>query len=569
MTRRPPRTLRSRAALHRRRLLVLAGLGLTGYGLMLGRAFQLQAVDAEWLARRAARQHESTLQLGPLRGDVRDRRGLLLASSAQVASVTASPRRIEDLLATTRKLARALGLSNREVKARLDPNRSFAWIKRWVTPEEAERVDALAIPGINLHPERKRFYPSRELAASYLGFAGRDGEGLSGVELAFDGALRGSQAKIRAVRDARGNKLLDVAAERRGRAGATLVLALDARLQLFAEQALARAIERTGARSATLVALDPRHGDVLAIAQVPGFDPNQFWKADPAAYRTRALLDPFEPGSTFKPFAIAVALERGAVEPDDRFDCENGTWRVSDRRIHDWKPYGVLSVHDIVRLSSNIGAAKVAERVGSRNLVEGLRGFGFGERTGSDFPGEARGILHDLDETQVVERANLAFGQGVSVTALQLATAGAVLANGGLSVQPRIALRLEDHGKVEPFPEVRGERVISERTANTVLAMMRDVVASGTGRNAALPRHAVAGKTGTAQKVVNGRYSDQLFVASFLGILPADAPRLVIVVVLDEPRRGSHTGGAAAAPVFREVANFAVEQLGITRGGEV
>ncbi len=568
MTRRPPRTLRSRAALHRRRLLVLAGLGLTGYGLLLARAVQLQAVDAEWLAQRAARQHESTLQLGPLRGDVRDRRGLLLASSAAVASVTASPRRIEDRRAATRKLARALGLSARKVKARLDPNRSFAWVKRWVTPEEAGRVRALAIPGINLHPERKRLYPSRDLAASYLGFAGRDGEGLSGVELAFDGALRGSQAEIRAVRDARGVKLLDVAAERRGRAGATLVLALDARLQLFAEQALARAIERTGARSGTLVALDPRHGDVLAIAQVPGFDPNQFWKADPAAYRTHALVDPFEPGSTFKPFAIAVAIERGAVKPDDRFDCENGTWRVSDRLIHDWKPYGVLTVHDIVRLSSNIGAAKVAARLGSRDLVKGLRGFGFGERTGSDFPGEARGILHDLDESQVVERANLAFGQGVSVTALQLAAAGAVLANGGRSVQPRIALRLEDHGKVEPFPEVRGERVISERTANTVLAMMRDVVASGTGRRAALPRHAVAGKTGTAQKVVNGRYSDQLFVASFLGILPADAPRLVIVVVLDEPRRGSHTGGAAAAPVFREVADFAVEQLGITRGGE-
>ncbi len=568
MSRRRGRTARSRAAQHHRRLLVLVGLGLSGYALLLARAVQLQALDAEWLSQRAARQHNATMHLEPLRGEVLDRRGVLLASSAQVPSVTASPRRLENRDAAARKLARALGLQTRDVRARLDPKRSFAWIKRWVTPEEAERVRALGLPGVRLVPERKRFYPSRELAAAYLGFAGRDGDGLSGVELAFDSSLRGHPEDVAVLRDARGTKLPAVTAGREGRAGATLVLALDARLQHFAEAALARALERTGARRGTIVALDPRQGDLLTIAQVPGFDPNQFWTAQPTDYRSRGLVDAFEPGSTFKPFAVAVALELGVVSPDDLFDCEHGQWRVRDRRIRDWKPYGVLSVHDIVRLSSNIGMAKVAERAGARDLVVGLRAFGFGERTGSGFPGESAGVLHDLNDSNEVERANLAFGQGVSVTALQLASAATILANKGVKVKPRIALRLEQNGRVEAFAPQRGERVVSERTARAVLAMMRDVVRDGTGRGAALPHHTVAGKTGTAQKIVNGRYSMEHFVASFVGILPADDPRLVIVVVLDEPRRGTHTGGSAAAPTFRDVASFAVEQLQQMRGDE-
>ena len=561
MRRRSRKRARSRTAQHRRRLLVLAGIGLCGYGLLLARAVQLQALDADWLARRAARQHETTMHLGPLRGELRDRRGVLLASSAQVDSVAASPRRIEDRRVAARRLANALDLRTRDVYARLAPNRSFAWIKRWVTPEEARRARALGLSGVRLQPERKRFYPSRELAAAYLGFAGRDGDGLAGIELAYDSSLRGSQADLPVLRDARGQRLPHVASGPVRRTGATLVLALDARLQHHAEAALARALERTGARSGAIVALSPRNGDVLAIAQVPGFDPNHFWTASPRSYRSRGVVDAFEPGSTFKPFAVAVALEAGAVTPEDLFDCEDGSWRVRDRRIRDWKPYGVLSVHDIVRLSSNIGMAKIAERVGSRELVAGLRGFGFGQRTGSGFPGESAGVLHDLEERNEVERANLAFGQGISVTALQLAAAGATLANGGTRVQPRIALRLEHGGVRKPFATPSGARVISKRTADTVLGMMRAVVESGTGRAAALPRHSVAGKTGTAQKVVNGRYSQELFVASFLGIVPAVDPAIVIVVMLDEPRRGMHTGGAAAAPVFREVAGFAVEQL--------
>jgi cell division protein FtsI (penicillin-binding protein 3) len=474
---------------------------------------------------------------------------------------------VRDRDRVARRLATVIGTDPAELRAKLRPNRSFVWIQRWVTPEQAERVRKLDLEGVHLHTERKRFYPSRTLAASYLGFAGRDDVGLSGVELSFDSQLRGAGSNLRALRDARGRKLIDVAAQPQGRSGATVVLAIDARLQHFTESALARALARTGAQQGVVVALDPRRGDVLAIAQAPGFDPNSFWLAKPDAWRARAFVDGFEPGSTLKPFTVAVAIEAGRVRPDDRFDCENGSWQVLDRRIRDWQPHGVLSVHDIVRLSSNIGAAKVADRVGSRDLVEGLRGFGFGTSTGSGFPGEAAGIVHPLRETQAVERANLAFGQGLTVTALQLAAAGAILANGGERVRPRLALAYERDGQRLDLPSERGERVISRSTARTVLGMMRDVVATGTGHGAALPRHAAAGKTGTAQKVVNGRYSDDRFIASFLGIVPVANPRLVIVVVLDEPRRGTHTGGAAAAPVFREVAGFAVEQLGLPPEG--
>ena len=288
--RRRPR--RSRAALQRRRLLVLAGLCLAGYAGLAGRAFQLHAVDGEELSLRAARQHQSSLHLAPLRGELRDRSGVLLAGSASVSSIAASPRRIRDPDRVARRLARVLGADRAALRAKLRPSRGFVWIQRWVTPEQAERVRVLDLEGVHLHAERKRFYPSRTLAASYLGFAGRDGEGLSGIELAFDSTLRGTGSDLRALRDARGRKLIDVAARPQDRSGATVVLAIDAKLQHFTESALARALARTGARHGTVVVLDPQRGDVLAIAQAPGFDPNSFWLAKPDAWRARAR----EPG---------------------------------------------------------------------------------------------------------------------------------------------------------------------------------------------------------------------------------------------------------------------------------
>lgn len=539
-----------------RRLLILGGLVVSGLACLTLRATHLQALEGARLAEIARRQAETTFKLGSLRAEIRDRNGMVLAVSASVDSIAVSPPAITDRERTAELLGRVLRRPVADVRASLDRSRGFVWIKRWATPSEAERLRELDLPGVHLHPERRRFYPNGKLAAAYLGFADRDGRGLSGLELVFEGELRGTMAALPARRDASGNMLLALHSGTEARIGRPVTLSLDARLQHFAERALERALERSGAGRGTLVALDPRNGDLLAVAEVPGFDPNRFWLEDPARFRARAFVDTFEPGSTLKPFTIALALEAGLVEPSEKFDCEGGSWQVLDRRIRDFKPHGILTVHDILRLSSNIGAAKIANRLGSERLVAGLRRFGFGARTGSAFPGEAPGVLREVGEAQAVERANLAFGQGLSVTTLQLASAAAVLANGGRRITPRLALF--EGEAVEQL----GERVVSERTAATVMKMLRDAVARGTGRAAWLPNHEVAGKTGTAQKVVDGSYSRDRHVASFVGVVPALNPRLVVAVVLDEPRHG-YTGGAVAAPVFREVASFAVEQLAV------
>jgi cell division protein FtsI (penicillin-binding protein 3) len=560
MTRRGGATRESLAVGRSRRSVVLALFAMLGFGALGARAVQLQALDADWLAERARSQRSDTLALAALRGEIVDRNGVPLALSAWVSSVSASPKRIEDRLTASRALGRALGIPAQRIGAQLAPSRGFAWIARWVTPEQAAAVRELGLRGVQLQPERKRFYPNRRLAASYLGFAGRDGLGLSGIELAFDEQLRGATTELEVTRDARGNVLMSTGSQLRARRGARLVLTLDARLQRAAEAALADALERTGARHVSLVALDPRNGDVLALAEAPGFDPNRFWEAKPSVFRTRSFVDTFEPGSTLKPFTVALALEAGVVDAGDRFDCEDGAWQLHDRTIRDWEPHGVLSVHEIVVHSSNIGAAKVASRLGSRRLVEGLRRFGFGERSRSDFPGEAPGVVRMIREAQSVERANLAFGQGLTVTPLQLAAAGAVLANGGRRVTPRLALRVESAHEVIAFPSGIGEAVLSESVARRVLAMMLDAVATGTGTRARLPRTRVAGKTGTAQKVIDGRYSQERYVASFLGILPADDPKIVIAVIVDDPR-GAHTGGGVAAPIFRTVARSAARDL--------
>ncbi|MFQ5697849.1 MAG: peptidoglycan D,D-transpeptidase FtsI family protein [Myxococcota bacterium] len=544
----------------RRLLWIACAAGAIYLGLGL-RAVQLQELDAEFLAARARSQHRTTLRQSVLRGDITDRFQMPLAQSATVRSVAASPRLLRDPDRVGARLARALGVDRARVQSQLRRNRSFVWIRRWVSPEAADRVERLDLPGVQLLPERRRFYPNGELAARYLGFAGRDEVGLSGLELEFESLLRRSPQRLAVQRDERGRKLVAHPATLRSRSVPRLVLALDGQIQHVAERALDRALERTGAAHGTLIALDPRNGDVLALAERPAFDPNRFWEARPDQYRSGAFVDSFEPGSTLKPFGVAIALEAGVVRPESRFDCEHGRWRVGDRTIRDTRPHGILSVSDIVRLSSNIGAAKIGDRLGSLRLVEGLRRLGFGSRTGSGYPGEAAGHVRSLRESQVVQRANLAFGQGIRVTPLQLATAGAVLASGGRRVTPRLALRLIAGADSLEWPSGLGERILSRGTAEAVVEMMVDVVERGTGRRARIAGTRIAGKTGTAQKVVDGSYSHDHLVASFLGIAPAERPQFVIAVVIDEPR-GPKGGGAVAAPVFREVARFALDRYG-------
>jgi cell division protein FtsI (penicillin-binding protein 3) len=536
-----------------------------GYAGLLARAVQLQALDAGWLAQRAQAQHRSTLRLGGLRGEILDRHGEPLAMSTNVESVAASPHRISKPHTAAVRMARVLRVRHEELEERLRAGRSFVWVKRWVTPDEGERIRRLDLEGVDLAGERRRLYPNRDLAAAYLGFAGRDEVGLSGLEFAFDGALRGEPSAVPARRDVRGRKLVAWEGDPERPTGARLMLTLDAGLQHVAERALDRALVRTGAPRGILVALDPWSGDLRAVAERPGFDPNRFWRESPRRFRARAFTDPFEPGSTLKPFLFALALEAKTVPLDKPINCENGAWRVADRTIHDWRPHGMLRARDVLVYSSNIGAGKIGMSLGGARLISGLRRFGFGERSGSGFPGESPGVVHSLRANQTVELATLSFGQGISTTAIQLAAAGATLANGGFRVRPRMARRIESPMGRYEWPSGRGERILPEEVAREVLGLLREVVERGTGRQALVSGIPIAGKTGTAQKVVDGGYARDRFVASFLGFVPARSPRLVVVVVLDEPV-DPHTGGGAAAPVFRDVVRNAVGQLDLGAG---
>jgi cell division protein FtsI (penicillin-binding protein 3) len=547
------------------RIDAIAFIALFGFAALFARAIQLQTVDADWLSDRAGRQASTTVELEALRADLQDRRGNVLAVSATVDSVAAWPRRIADPRAAARALAGPLQLPARELEKRLGRGASFVWLQRWVSPDAAERVTRLNLAGVQLMPERRRFYPNGEMAGALLGFADRDGRGLSGIELAYDRELRGASAEVSARRDAHGNMLPTVASAPAARTGRAVRLAIDVRLQHFAESALAESLRKTGAQHATLVALDPNTGEILALAEAPGFDPNRFWLEDKSLYRARAFVDAFEPGSTLKPFSVALALDAGVVRPSDVFDCEHGRYKIGRRIIRDFHPHDLLTVGDVVRVSSNIGAAKISERLGARPLVDGLRRFGFGDVPGSGFPGEISGSVRELRERQAVERANLSFGQGITVTPVQLVAAMATFANGGRRVTPRLLAVPRSDGEaaaIEPGP-----RVISEQTARAMLAMLRSVVEDGTGTLAALPNVPVAGKTGTAQKVKEGTYSQKDYIASFVGIAPAVNPRFVIGVFVDEPQ-GLHTGGIVAAPVFREVAAYALDQLGAREPSE-
>ena len=561
MSNRRPATL---ASLRQRRLLCLAIAAIAGHAALAARAFQLGAFDAEALRDDAAEQHTIEVRVEGVRGKILDRRGEVLVTSVPVMSVAAWRHKVTDPRYTARVLGKVLHVPKERIAKKLHGQDAFIWLARWVSPEEAKRVRQLGLPGVELVPEHGRWYPNGTLAAALLGFSGHDDEGLSGLEQAYDSILHGREASVSMAVDGVRRPLPSPQNATTDASGDTLYLTLDSVLQRAAEQALAAGIERTGARAASLVALDPRDGEVLALAELPGFDPNRFWREDERLFRPRSLVHSFEPGSTLKPFVVAIALEAGAVRADEQFDCENGRFQVRSGTIRDMHPYGVLSVRDIVRVSSNIGATKIGARLGSRALVDGLSRFGFGTRTGSRFPGESPGVLRVPGRAaEELELANLSFGQGIGVTALQLATAGAALANGGFRVIPRLALRSESGEEVHWFGGNAGERAVGAETAKSVLDMMVEVVEHGTGTQARLPHHKVAGKTGTAQKVVDGRYAPGRYVVSFMGIVPADAPRLVVVVVLDEPGE-QHTGGSAAAPVFRDFAARAVGQLALS-----
>ncbi len=542
----------------------------TVFGLMflsvVGRAFYLQILQHENLVKKADKQHQHKVDLLPARGSILDRNGTTLAESIHMDSCYAEPRRINDVDGTAGVLAPILGVSKNELIAKLSVNKSFIWVERWLAPEVALRVKNMKLPGIGFAPESKRFYPNMEIAAHVVGFTGRDPNGLEGVELKYDSTILGSTGYMITERDALGRNIaVTNTVIKDSSPGKSVVLTLDKTIQFIAEKELAKAVKESKAKSGMALVMESDTGKVLALANYPTFNPNAFSRYSLAELRNHVVADSFEPGSTFKVFTIAAALDSGSIKATDTYNCENGTYRIADRTIHDDHPQSRLSVSEIIKYSSNIGAAKIAAKMGEETLSSYLRNFGFGGRTGIDLPGESPGNLKR--HWYGIDLATISFGQGVSLSTVQLTSALSAVANGGNLMKPYLVEQiLDDNGKVvQKFEPQILRRVISAETARKVTKMMETVTGSGgTGTKAALDGFRVAGKTGTAQKVdpVTRAYSPTKRIGSFAGFVPADKPKLTITVIIDEPQ-GVKYGGSVAAPAFREIAQNSLAYLKI------
>jgi cell division protein FtsI (penicillin-binding protein 3) len=544
---------------------------LTGAGLLLcflalaGRAAHLTVIDRRGFERGAA-QTDTVLRLAPARGTIVDKTGAELAVTVPAPSVYAVPREVADPNQAAKALARVLALSPVKLEAQLRRKTPFVFVKRLLSPEQAAAVSKLELAGVGLVEEPRRAYPQGALAGPLVGFSNIDGVGARGIEQMEDAWLSGKAQRVPVERDARGRLLAFADYDPRSSAGGDVALTLDAMLQSEAEAALHEVVKATGGRGGLVIVLDPATGDLLALAEAPGFDPNAFRTTPYGATRAHAFLDAADPGSTAKPFVVAAALERGVLAEHEIIDCENGSYRVPGKTLRDTHPHKLLDPSGILRVSSNIGAAKIAFRVGPERHYEHLRGLGFGRPTGSGFPDESAGLLRPWQDWRPVDHATIAFGQGMSVTPIQLANAFAVLANGGEWRAPRlVAARRRPDGLWEHLPASPPRRALRADVARTVLGMLETVVGpEGTGRRAGLRGIRVSGKTGTAQKVEpDGRYSQHRYQAWFAGAVPADSPRFVIVAMVDEPRGFVHTGGATAAPLFARVAAAALARDGI------
>jgi len=530
------------------------------YVALASRAFQLQVVSGETLGKLADRQHKKSLTLYPERRFIFDRNGQKLAATIMADSVYVDPSSVEDRRNVSSKLSSILGVKRQKIAGELSNQGSFRWVARQISPVRAERIRTLKLKGVHLVQEPRRFYPHREMACHLLGFAGLDSAGLDGLESKYDEYLKGVPKKVVWGRDARGHKiyLSDDSGSAVDDKSCSLFLTIDSKIQYIVESQLREAIERTGAKGGTVIVMDPRTGEVLAMANGPLFNPNAFSIYPANARRNRAVTDCFDPGSVFKPFVAAAAFEEGLVTETDMFDCENGSYTVGNRVIHDAQneKFQELSLPDIIKHSSNIGSIKIAERLGKEKLYHYITMFGFGSKTGVDLPGESIGILRDSKDWSDVDFATIAFGQGVSVTAIQLVTAMSAIANDGVMMKPHVVRCMVDKNGsvVKEFDPVAVRRVISPETSRRITHILTDVVEGGTGGNARIVNLSVAGKTGTSQKFDFdlGCYSAKKVEASFIGFFPAEDPQMVILVMLDEPEI-HRWGGAAAAPVFKNV----------------
>lgn len=563
----PHETARAQRVVSQRARAILILFGLC-FALLIYRVVTLMVLPDPQLDRSIARQYEGTVTLHPVRGPILDRNGRELAVSMTLDSIFADPALVEDPAGAAAVLAPVLDLSEQELLQKLRLERRFVWLQRQVDPATSEAVQDLGLRGVRATPEAQRHYPNGELAGQLIGFVGVDGNGLEGLEARYDEILMGEKETYAVLRDGRRRNITpDGVLVKRSTEGHSIQLTIDRQIQFIAERALDRAVEEYTPHSALAIVMDPRNGDVLAMANVPEFDLNHFGDYERATYRNHAISDTFEPGSIMKPFLFAAALDAGMVTPGELFDCENGNYRIGRNTIHDTHDYEQLSLEEVLQVSSNIGSAKIADRLGAEALHGYYTSAGFGRSTGIDLTAESGGILRDWRSWRRIGLATHAFGQGVSVTGVQLAAALSALANGGTLYRPRIIDEVRDRdGNLVDAPEpVVVDHVFTADAAALVRGMMGLVVEEGgTGTRARLDHYTCGGKTGTAQKVNSetGRYDRSMWVSSFTGFAPLEHPRVVVVVVVDEPH-GAHYGGTVAGPVFKEIATRSLQTLGV------
>jgi cell division protein FtsI (penicillin-binding protein 3) len=554
-----------RITLKRRLIVAVSALAIWSAAIE-ARLVYLQVGQHAELTARAERQQLRTVETTARRGDILDRSGRVLAYSVEADSIYAVPTEISDPDAAAAALCTALtdcGPGERQtLTERFTRDRAFAYVRRQVSPDDARRVAALDLEGVGFMKENRRLYPNRELAAQILGYVGIDNTGLRGIEAAYNKVVSGRPGAVLIQTDARRRAFSRV--ERPPTTGATLELTIDEYLQHIAERELRAGIEENVAAGGTAVVMDPRTGEIMALASWPTFNPNEYRDASPEAQRNRATQDIYEPGSTFKIVTAAAALEEKVVEPDDPIDVSAGQIRFGRRVIHDDHRSDILSFTDVIVHSSNVGAIKVGLDVGPERLGQYVTRFGFGARSSRDFPGESGGIVWDSSKLNDSALASVSMGYQVGVTPMQMAAAVSAIANGGELLRPRVVGAVIADGVRTPTERTVVRRVVSRRTAAVVTGIMEQVVERGTGARAKVQGFSTAGKTGTAQKVVDGRYSKSEYNASFVGFVPSRQPMFTIVVVIDSPHgKNLYYGSGVAGPIFRRIADAALRHYGV------
>ena len=549
------------------RFLIIDLIVVAFFPLLVFQIFRLTVQNQDMLVQFANRQHNLVIEVEPDRGAITDRNGREFATNLKVPSIYAVARLIpkEEKKALAKTLSQILNLDSSFILERLNRDKAFVWLKRRTTMKEADQIQKLKNPNLGILYGPKRFYPHNEMLSNVIGFCNIDSSGVEGLELLYNQKLTGRTGYRYTKRDAFGREM--VALEEKvvpSVNGARLILTIDQHIQYLTEQALDEAYRKHKAESAIAIVMNPKTGEILAIASRPSFDPNKLGKSDVDHRRNRPITDIFEPGSVFKIVTVAAALNEGSVLLSDTFHCENGEWRVRPKRtIHDVHPYGTLSVPEVLIKSSNIGTVKIAMKLGEEPLYQYIKKFGFGDKTGIDFPGEVNGILRPTNQWSKISITSIPFGQEVAATAIQMLRAICVIANGGHMVKPYMLHEIQDAEGVTIHKQdpVISEAIIKPEIAKAMSLILERVITEGTGDRAKIEGIRVAGKTGTSQKLENGTYSHRKFVGSFIGFAPAENPQLAMIVSINNPHP-YYYGGTVAAPVFKDVIERSLIYMG-------